>query len=264
MNHGLTLIVSLFYLVQTSFKEFGEVGLNKYTSGIWGFHKNWSGSLAERRLYLGPAGVMNFTPLSPEWVCFPKRVATTQPPSWHPSWPDKACNTRKDSESEWLAKGNPETNPITIKPEAASHAAELFSWVPLPYCFPPGYPFPIKPLASSACVSPWTVHFRVLDESPVSGPGRGPPSCNSSTSRYRSTDYLEAFMPYVSHSCTSKLVRVCSFHGNGRGTRSKPCFHYISKIHKYYGQIQKSRMGEDLCSAFLVAEAEELQRKGCG
>ena len=25
------LIVSLFYLVQTSFNEFGEVGLNKYT-----------------------------------------------------------------------------------------------------------------------------------------------------------------------------------------------------------------------------------------
>ena len=31
MNHELTLIVSLFYLVQTSFKEFGEVGLSTYT-----------------------------------------------------------------------------------------------------------------------------------------------------------------------------------------------------------------------------------------
>ena len=27
-------------------------------------------------------------------------------------------------------------------------------------------------------MSPWTIHFRVLDKSPVSGPGRGPPSCN--------------------------------------------------------------------------------------
>ena len=27
----VNLIVSLFYLVQTSFKEFGEVGLSKYT-----------------------------------------------------------------------------------------------------------------------------------------------------------------------------------------------------------------------------------------
>ena len=34
MNHGLTLIVSLFYLIQTSFKEFGELGVSKYISGI--------------------------------------------------------------------------------------------------------------------------------------------------------------------------------------------------------------------------------------
>ena len=53
-----------------------------------------------------------------------------------------------------------------------------FSWVPLPYCSPPGCPFPIKSLALSAHVSPRTIHFRVLDKSPVSGPGRGPPSCN--------------------------------------------------------------------------------------
>ena len=31
MNHGLTSMVSLFYHVQTSFKEFGEVGLGTYT-----------------------------------------------------------------------------------------------------------------------------------------------------------------------------------------------------------------------------------------
>src|SRR5574340_1160772 len=53
-------------------------------------------------------------------------------------------------------------------------------WVPLPYCFPPGCPFPIKSLALSAHVSPRTIHFRVLDKSPVSGPGRRPPSCNNS------------------------------------------------------------------------------------
>ena len=54
--------------------------------------------------------------------------------------------------------------------------AELFSWVPLPYCSTPRCPFPIKPLALSAHVSPRTIHFWVLDKSPVSGPGRGPPS----------------------------------------------------------------------------------------
>ena len=105
---------------------------------------------------------------------------TSQNPSlWHPSWLNKACTTRKDSESEWLAKDNPETKPITIKPETASHAAELFSWVPLPSCSPPRRPFPIKSLALSAHVSPWTIHFWVLDKSPVSGPGRGPPSCHT-------------------------------------------------------------------------------------
>ena len=97
---------------------------------------------------------------------------------WHPSWLNKASTTRKDSESEWLAKDNLETNPFTIKPETASQVAELFSWVPLPSCSPPGCPFQIKSLALSAHVSPRTIHFRVLDKSPVSGPGRGPRSCN--------------------------------------------------------------------------------------
>ena len=108
---------------------------------------------------------------------------TSQNPSlWHPSWLNKACTTRKDPESERLAKNNPETNPITIKPKTVSHVAELFSWVLLPYCSPPGCPFPIKSLALSAHVSPWTVHFQqfLLDKNPVLGPGRGPPSCNTS------------------------------------------------------------------------------------
>ena len=87
------------------------------------------------------------------------------------------------TELEWLAKDHPETNPITIKPETTSHTAEQFSWVPLPYCSPPGCPFPIKSLALSVYVSPWTIHFWVLDKGPVSGPGRGPPSCNNSIER---------------------------------------------------------------------------------
>ena len=104
---------------------------------------------------------------------------TSQNPSlWHPSWLNKACTTRKHSESEWLAKDNLETNPITIKHKTVSHVAEQFSWVPLPYCSPLRCPFPVKPLALSAHVSPQTIHFWVLDKSPVLGPGRDPPSCN--------------------------------------------------------------------------------------
>ena len=100
---------------------------------------------------------------------------TSQNPSlWHPSWLNKAWTSRKYFESEWLAKDNPETNPITIKPETASHVTELF-WVLLPYCSPPRCPFPIKSLAFSAHMSPGTIYFWVLDKSPVSGPGRGSP-----------------------------------------------------------------------------------------
>ena len=78
---------------------------------------------------------------------------------WHPSWLNNVGATGKDSESECLAKDNSETNPITIKPKTVNHMAEQFSWVPLPYCFPPGRPFPLKFLALSAHVSPWTIHF---------------------------------------------------------------------------------------------------------
>ena len=49
-----------------------------------------------------------------------------------------------------------------------SRMAEQSSWVPSPFCLPPGYPFPIKFLALSARVSPQTIHFRVLDKSPLS------------------------------------------------------------------------------------------------
>ena len=34
MNHGSTLIVSFFSFVQTSFREFGEVGVDTYAYGI--------------------------------------------------------------------------------------------------------------------------------------------------------------------------------------------------------------------------------------
>ena len=68
---------------------------------------------------------------------------------------------------------------MAIKPKTVSHVAEQFSCVPLPYCSPPGCPFPIKSLALSAHVSPRTIHFWVLDKSPVLGLGKCPPSFNT-------------------------------------------------------------------------------------
>ena len=121
-------------------------------------------------------------------------LTTSKNPSlWHPSWLNKACTTRRDSESEWLAKDNPETHHITLKPKTVSHMAQVFSWVPFPYCSPPGCPFPIKSLALSAHMSPRTIHFWVLDKNPVSGPGRGPPSCNSRTHNLHANIYYIFF-----------------------------------------------------------------------
>ena len=51
---------------------------------------------------------------------------------------EQGVHHQEDSESEWSAKDNPETNPITMKPKAASHVAERFSWVPLPPALCPG------------------------------------------------------------------------------------------------------------------------------
>ena len=104
---------------------------------------------------------------------------------WNPSWLSDACATRKGSESERLARDNPETNPIPIKPNISSHVAEQFSCVPLPSCSSPRCPFSIKSLALSACVSPRTIHFRVLDNSPLSSLGRGPPPTTDSLTRKR-------------------------------------------------------------------------------
>ena len=62
MNDGVIRIV--FSLVYVSLKKFGVVGSDTYTWGIKDFHECWLGSFAKRRLCLGPAGVINCTPLS--------------------------------------------------------------------------------------------------------------------------------------------------------------------------------------------------------
>ena len=78
-----------------------------------------------------------------------------------------------------IGQTQPKTNLITIKPETASHVSEQSSWVPFPYCSPPGEPLPNK---VSCLVSTWvSVDNSLLNvrQEPTRGPGRGPPSCNS-------------------------------------------------------------------------------------
>ena len=103
-------------------------------------------------------------------------IISQKTPQWHPSWLSDVWATRKESWIGMMAKDNLETSPVTIKSKAVSHVAEQFSWVPLPYCPLPRCPFPIKSL--SACKSPQTIHFWVLDKIPLLDPGRDPTSCN--------------------------------------------------------------------------------------
>lgn len=84
--------------------------------------------------------------------------------------PEDAGATRKDFEWRWLATDNPEINPITINPRLQGATLRI----PLTLLFPlPRPPFPRKSLASSSPVCPLTIHFCMLDKSPLSGPRRG-------------------------------------------------------------------------------------------
>ena len=110
-------------------------------------------------------------------------TTSQNPPRWNPSWLSDVQATSKDPESSnmgqmgWLATDKLATNPITISPRLQV-MWQTFSWVLIPHCSPPRCPFPIKSLALSALVSPQTIHFRVLDKSPLSGPRRGSLFCN--------------------------------------------------------------------------------------
>ena len=105
--------------------------------------------------------------------CFTYVLPTSQNSfRWSPSWLSNARNSRKDPESEWLARNQLHY----CKTQDGSHVAEQSSLVPLSCCSPRGCLFAIKSLALSAPVSPWTIQLQVLDKGPLSCPGRGPPS----------------------------------------------------------------------------------------
>ena len=84
------------------------------------------------------------------------------------------------SHNDWTGQRQPETYSITVKPDTVSHVAEEFSWVPFTLPLSDQVSFPMEPLVLSVCVSPLTIHFRVLNKSPFFGPGRGRPSCSRS------------------------------------------------------------------------------------
>ena len=88
---------------------------------------------------------------------------------WNPLWLSNACATRKD----WvrmIGQRQPRNEFHYHKTQDGEPRGRALLLVPLPCCSLPRHPFPIRSLDLSACVSPWTIHFRVLDKSP--------PSCN--------------------------------------------------------------------------------------
>ena len=101
--------------------------------------------------------------------------ATSQNPScWHSSWLSNTCTTRKDSESEWLARDNLETNPITIKPRLRVTWHSSPPGFPYPPALCPGTPFPVKSLALSACGLPrWWIEVKNPPANAGSIPGLG-------------------------------------------------------------------------------------------
>lgn len=103
----------------------------------------------------------------------PEVLPTSQnPPRWNPSRLNDVCAPRKDPNSECLARDKPETNPMTIKPETVRHVAEQFSPFPSPSCPPPRQPFPIKPLAWTALLSPDN-SFPSVRQEPALKPSKG-------------------------------------------------------------------------------------------
>ena len=62
-------------------------------------------------------------------------------PRWNSFWLSNAWATQKNPESEWLARNNPETNPITVKPETALRLQATSQSSSLEFPYPPAlYP----------------------------------------------------------------------------------------------------------------------------
>ena len=119
-------------LVYVCLKEFGVVGLDTYTCGIKYFYKCWSGSLATRRLCLGPAGVINCTPLSAAsfWVSlFPRTRGYNNTTNVFLRKMSKHSglfwNCQASVCSLFLSRHNKDLERQTLKPPSACHSSRV-------------------------------------------------------------------------------------------------------------------------------------------
>ena len=104
----------------------------------------------------------------------------------HLSWTRRAPPGRTLSQNDWLETTR-KLIPSPWNPRLQAMWQSCSPGFPSPTVLPPGCPFPIKALAMSAHVSPQTIHFWLLDKSPVSGPGRDSPFLQHN----QKTDFLK-------------------------------------------------------------------------
>ena len=133
----------------------------------------------------------------------PHVLPTSQnPPRWNPSWLSNAWGMRKNSQSEWLARENPETKPITIKSETAvllGSRTLLLSTSTLPN----------KVSCFVSTVSPWTTNFFFFFNLRIIALQNFVGFCQTSTwIRHRYTNYVRISIQIRSLHCNWVIFRL--------------------------------------------------------
>ena len=132
---------------------------------------------------------------------------------------------------------------ITVRPKTASLMAEPSSR--LPYLLRLSAQVPLRIVSCFAsCGSPGTIHFRVLEKSPLSGPRRGLPSWKSCTL----SSPLGKGVPCIPPEQTSALCSLFLHGGWRAGTFfHPPPLHWLGPC-KFHGPKINKRQMEAHCS----------------
>ena len=110
-------------------------------------------------------------------VCTPLRILLS---GIHLGWTRRAPPGRTLSQNDWL-KTTQKLISSALNPGLCEPRGRAILLVSLILLLSTQVPFPNKISCFITHVSPRTIHFWVLDRSPVSFPGSSPPSCNKPT-----------------------------------------------------------------------------------
>ena len=175
----------------------------------------------------------------------PVHLSSQNPSCWHPSWLRNACVARKDPESQWLARDDPEANLKPIKPETADHVAGQ-SWAPLHYSS-----LPRPPLANKVC------HFVslcvLLDNS-------FPSVSSVQFSDSVVSDSLQPHEPqHTRPPCPSPTPGVRQTHVHWVGDAIQPSHPLLSSSHPAFNLSQHQGLFQWVSSSHQVAKVLEFQ-----